>query len=153
MTAADEGSTDSILQPDATVFATLASASYASVTTYRRTGVAVPTAVWSAPDAGHLLVWTGAESGKVKRLRHTATVTVAPCDARGRLNGDPVPAQARIMDRDEMPRVRTAMVTKYGWQFRMSAAGAAIGRVLGIARPGQIGLEITLAPPSAPDQV
>ena len=44
----------------------------------------------SAPRSGRprtakpLVVWTRADSGKVKRLRHTPRVTVAPCDVRGR---------------------------------------------------------------------
>ncbi|WP_073260434.1 PPOX class F420-dependent oxidoreductase [Cryptosporangium aurantiacum] len=125
-------------------FSALAAEPYLSLTTYRRNGTPVPTPVWAAPSGGHLLVWTGAESGKVKRLRHTPVATVAPCDRGGSLLGEPVAAHARIMRRDENPALNTAMKAKYGWQFRISALGAAIGRVIGIARPGQIGLEITL---------
>ena len=33
----------------------------------------------------YLLVTTGAETGKAKRLRHTPRVLVAPCDARGNI--------------------------------------------------------------------
>ena len=35
-----------------------------SLTTYRRTGVPVPTPVWAAPDGDSLVVWTRADSGK-----------------------------------------------------------------------------------------
>ncbi|GAA3387369.1 PPOX class F420-dependent oxidoreductase [Cryptosporangium minutisporangium] len=125
-------------------FDALASEPFLSLTTYRRNGSAIPTPVWAAPRDGRLLIWTGAESGKVKRLRHTPVATVAPCDRGGSLLGEPVAAHARIMRKDETPALNAAMTAKYGWQFRMSRLGAAIGRVIGIARPGQIGLEITL---------
>ncbi len=76
---------------------TLPDSRYVSLTTYRRSGVAVPTPVWAAPDGGDLVVWTRADSGKVKRLRHTSRVTVAPCDVRGNLQGEAVEAQARLL--------------------------------------------------------
>jgi len=134
--------------PDGTTtsdtYAALASEPYLSLTTFRRNGTGVPTPVWAAPHDGHLLVWTGAESGKVKRLRHSPVATVAPCDRGGSLLGEPVAAHVRIMGRDEKKVLDAALKAKYGWQFRISALGAAIGRVIGIARPGQIGLEISL---------
>jgi PPOX class probable F420-dependent enzyme len=123
--------------------ATLAKEPYLSLTTFRKVGTPVPTPVWAAGDNGALLVWTGAGSGKVKRLRHTSRVTVAPCDRRGRLDSDPIVATARVMAPEEMPRVMAAMQTKYGWQFRLSAVGATIGRFLRIKPHGQIGVEIT----------
>ena len=125
-------------------FTALASEPFLSITTYRRDGTAIPTPVWAAPVDGRLLVWTGAESGKVKRLRHTPVATVAPCERGGSMVGEPVPAHVRIMRKDETPTLNAALTAKYGWQFRISRLGAAIGRVIGIARPGQIGLEITL---------
>jgi len=125
-------------------FVELASEPYLSLSTFRRDGTAVPTTVWSAPSEGRLLVWTGAESGKVKRLRHTPVATVAPCDQGGSLLADPVPAHVRIMGADEKRTLNTALKSKYGWQFRISVLGASIGRLIGVGRRGQIGLEITL---------
>lgn len=124
--------------------AALAAEPFLSLVTFRRNGIAVPTPVWAAPGEGCLLVWTGAESGKVKRLRHSPAVTVAPCDRVGSLLGEPICAHARVLSKDELPTVVAAMRCKYGWQFRLSAFGATIGRVIGLARPGQIGLSITL---------
>ena len=129
---------------DSDTFAELSSEPYLSLTTFRRNGTAVPTPVWAAPKDGRLLVWTGAESGKVKRVRHTPAVTVAPCDRGGSLLGDPVPAHVRIMRPDEKRVLDATLKAKYGWQFRISALGAAIGRAIGIRPAGQIGLEITL---------
>jgi PPOX class probable F420-dependent enzyme len=135
---------DPVADVPSAVFAVLANEPYVCLTTFRKVGTPVPTPVWSAPEGDVLLVWTGADSGKVKRLRHTPGVTVAPCDRQGRLLGDPVPATARVMEPAEMTRVKAAMIEKYGWQFRMSALGATIGQFLRIAPHGQIGIEITL---------
>jgi PPOX class probable F420-dependent enzyme len=125
-------------------FTALAAEPFLSLVTFRGNGDAVATPVWAAPGDGRLLVWTGAESGKVKRLRHTSAVTVAPCDRRGELLGQPVPAHARVLPEEELRLVGNAMLAKYGWQFRLASLGAGIGRMIGIARPGQVGLEIVL---------
>jgi PPOX class probable F420-dependent enzyme len=117
---------------------------YVSLTTTKRDGTPVATPVWAAPDReGHLLVWTGAESGKVKRLRHTAAVTVAPCTARGVVTGEAVPGTARLLPESEMWRVRQSMATKYGVLFRVSTLGTRLGRLVGVNK-GQVGVEITL---------
>jgi PPOX class probable F420-dependent enzyme len=119
---------------------------YVSLTTTKRDGTAVPTAVWAAPDGdGRLLVWTGSESGKVKRLRHTPAVTVAPCDRRGKVTGDAVPGTARLLPDSELARVHEAMTRKYGLLYRISTAATRLGRLVGLNK-GQTGVEITLAP-------
>ncbi|TQS44538.1 PPOX class F420-dependent oxidoreductase [Cryptosporangium phraense] len=128
---------------DTDAFDALAAEQCISLTTFRRDGTAVPTPVWAAPSGGKLLVWTGVDSGKVKRLRHTPAVTVAPCERGGSLLDEPVAAHARVTRRDEMPALKAAMKAKYGWQFRFAALAAGIGRLIGL-RPGQIGVEITL---------
>jgi uncharacterized protein len=98
--------------------ADLPHSTYVSLTTFRRTGQPVPTPVWAAPDGEDLVVWTRADSGKVKRLRHTARVTVAPCDVRGRARGPAVEATARFVDRADRPQALAALRRAYGWRFR-----------------------------------
>lgn len=93
---------------------------YVSLTTFRRTGEPVPTPVWAAPDGDALVVWTRADSGKVKRLRHTSRVTVAPCDMRGRLEGPAVDAVAEFVEPAEWPRARAALARRYGLQWRIT---------------------------------
>ena len=92
---------------------------YVSLTTFRRSGDPVATPVWAAPEGSGLVVWTRADSGKVKRLRHTARVTVAPCDVRGRLLGPAVDATAGFVDPPDRPAALTALTRRYGWQFRL----------------------------------
>ncbi|MGY1779319.1 PPOX class F420-dependent oxidoreductase [Geodermatophilus sp. SYSU D01036] len=107
---------------------------YVSLTTFRRTGEPVPTPVWAAPDGDGLVVWTRADSGKVKRLRHTARVTVAPCDVRGRVTGPVVEATAELLEPHEWRQARAALARRYGWQWRVSYAGSRLWQRL--TRPG-----------------
>ncbi|MGY1813102.1 PPOX class F420-dependent oxidoreductase [Blastococcus sp. SYSU D00820] len=99
--------------------AALPHSTYVSLTTFRRTGAAVPTPVWAAPDGDSLVVWTRADSGKVKRLRHTARVTVAPCDVRGRVRGPAVEATGEFVDRAEWPQALAALRRTYGLRFQL----------------------------------
>ena len=60
---------------------------YVLLTTFRKDGRAVPTPLWAVPDGTGLAVWTPTGSGKVKRIRNSGLVTVAPCDLRGNPTG------------------------------------------------------------------
>ena len=86
---------------------------YLSLTTYRRDGSPVSTPVWFVADGRDLLVETDAASYKVKRIRHNPHVHIAPCDARGRLRGDAIDAEARILTEDERERVERLLARKY----------------------------------------
>jgi PPOX class probable F420-dependent enzyme len=66
----------------------LANERYISLTTYKRDGTSVATPVWVVSDDGQrLLVWTGADTWKAKRLRRDGRVLVAASDARGNVKG------------------------------------------------------------------
>ena len=92
---------------------------YVSLTTFRRTGVPVSTPVWAAPEGDTLVVWTRTDSGKVKRLRHTTRVTVAPCDIRGRTQAPAVDGLADFVDRTEWPGALAALRGAYGFRFQL----------------------------------
>ena len=68
----------------------LARGRYLSLTTFRRDGTPVATPVWVARQGDELVVYTARSSGKVKRLRNNNRVLLAPCNMRGRVNGDVV---------------------------------------------------------------
>ncbi|MGY2067604.1 PPOX class F420-dependent oxidoreductase [Blastococcus sp. SYSU DS0619] len=108
---------------------------YVSLTTFRRSGVAVPTPVWAAPDGESLVVWTRADSGKVKRLRHTARVTVAPCDVRGRVRGPAVDGIAEFVPEAGRPQALAALRAAYGLKFTVGNATARLLHRL-LRRPG-----------------
>lgn len=58
---------------------------YVRLTTFKKDGTPVPTPVWLAQDGDALIVISNATTGKIKRLRHTSRVLLAPCDQRGRV--------------------------------------------------------------------
>jgi uncharacterized protein len=121
----------------------LANERYISLTTYKRDGTPKATPVWVVSDDGRrLLVWTGANTWKAKRLRRDSRVLVAPSDARGRPKGDPVPGTARFLPgADEL--VTSLLRAKYGWQKRGLDAYNALVRKVG-RRPtaGSVYIEI-----------
>ena len=121
----------------------LASGQYLSLTTFRRSGAPVPTPVWVTERDEHLYVITSLESGKVKRLRHTARVLLAPCDVRGRITGPQVEGSARLLDEDGTAMVRTLVNEKYGLLGRLMARADQLLRGRGRSRE-QVGIEITV---------
>jgi uncharacterized protein len=86
---------------------------YLSLTSFKRDGTGVATPVWFASNNGHLLVETDADSYKVKRIRRDPHVRIAICDARGRVHGERVEADARILPEPERERVERLLAQKY----------------------------------------
>jgi uncharacterized protein len=109
---------------------------YISLTTFRRTGVPVPTPVWAAPDGDSLVVWTRADSGKVKRLRHTTRVSVAPSDFRGRVLGAAVDAEAELVPPADHPEARAALRRAYGLRFTLGDTTSRLWH-RALRRPGE----------------
>ena len=94
---------------------------YVNLATFRKNGNEVRTPVWIAPDGDRLLVYTNAKSGKVKRVRNQGRGRLAPCDMRGKLRGDWLDANARMLDAPgELDRALGAVIGKYGWQMRLA---------------------------------
>jgi uncharacterized protein len=93
---------------------------YVSLTTFRRSGAQVATPVWFAAVDGRLYVVSAGDSGKVKRIRNSARVRLAPCDARGGMRGPWQEATARVVtDGTLIGRAHAALRAKYGWQVRL----------------------------------
>ena len=118
---------------------TLAASKYISLTTIKRDGTPVSTPVWLVRDSDALRVITQLDSGKVKRIRNVGDVQVAPCDARGRLKGEPVAARAELEDPADTAMTRKLIIRRYGLLGRMMLRGSADKRV---------GIRITLTPPA-----
>ncbi len=94
---------------------------YVELTTFRRSGVPVPTPVWVVRDCDALLVTTPSGSGKVKRLRNNADVELRPCTRRGHVEpgASSVSARAEIdADPSAHDRAEPLFVSKYGWRYR-----------------------------------
>lgn len=107
----------------ASAFTPLQGEQYISLTTFRKSGEGVATPVWFVDVGGTIYLYTGPQSGKVKRVRHTARVTLAPCTMRGGVTGPTVVGSARLVtDPAEIRQAFESLRKKYGWQFRLLSA-------------------------------
>src|SRR5512135_1218685 len=96
----------------------LTSEAYINLATFRRNGTAVETPVWFAILGGKLYVVTDGTSAKVKRLRATRRVRVAPCNVRGTVSGEWIDGSGRVVTGKVLvERAHAGLVEKYGWQM------------------------------------
>ncbi|AYJ49749.1 PPOX class F420-dependent oxidoreductase [Rhodococcus sp. P1Y] len=122
-------------------FREIADGKYVSLTTFKKDGTPVATPLWGARDGDTLLVWTTTESWKVKRIRRNSAVTVAPCTARGKVEGDAVDAVATILDSAGTEKARSAISSKYGILGWLTVTGSSLRR----GKSGTIGISIVQA--------
>ncbi|MFE3068204.1 PPOX class F420-dependent oxidoreductase [Streptomyces sp. NPDC059247] len=103
---------------------------YVSLTTYRKNGTGVATPVWYAVEGDELYVWTRADSWKVKRLRVDPRVEAAACDMRGNVadTAGRFTGRARLVEGEDMRRVRRLLSRKYTWQFWLLDLPATLAR-------------------------
>ena len=100
-------------------------AKYISFVSTRKNGTPTATPVWVAPLhylGPNVFGFTiDANAGKAKRLAHTNTVTVQPCDIRGRIvEGSPiVSGTAVVISGAEAEKVRDAVAHKYGFTYKV----------------------------------
>jgi PPOX class probable F420-dependent enzyme len=79
------------------------------LTTYRRDGTPVATAVTLARAGDRLYFRTYDRAGKAKRLRRNSDVEVTPSNIRGAPRGEAVAARARLVEAEEERRARRAL--------------------------------------------
>lgn len=106
----------------------LAAEQFISLTTFKRDGTPVSTPVWVAGDAGRLLVHTGADTWKVKRIRRDSHVRVAPCGATGKVHGEAFEAEAAILADTSL--VEELEARKYGLMYRLIHVFGVLSRTL-----------------------
>jgi uncharacterized protein len=127
------------------VFGALAEEPYISLTTFKRDGTPVSTPVWVAGDDGRLLVHSAADTWKVKRIRRDGHVQVAPCGPAGKVRGELLEGEARILT--DTALVESLEARKYGFVYRLIGAFRAIGRRLRREPPAEsVTIEIVPAP-------
>ncbi len=80
-----------------------------NLTTFRKSGDAVPTPVWFVVLEDKLYVRTEASSGKVKRIRNNGRVELAPSTVRGKTVGPTMEGKARVLGPGEENLARKAM--------------------------------------------
>lgn len=104
--------------PESRAIKKLTKEAYISLATFRRNGKAVETPVWFAILGGKLYVVTDGTSAKVKRIRATKRVRVAPCGVWGGVSGDWIDGRGRILkEKGLIERAHAALRAKYGWQM------------------------------------
>src|SRR2546421_817766 len=105
-------------------FASLSSYEFVLLTTFRKSGVGVPTAMWFAYEQGRLYMVTGRTTGKLKRIRTTSRVLLAPCDWMGNVLGPEIEAYARELPVSQHVYANALLAQKYGEQYEMDASEA-----------------------------
>jgi uncharacterized protein len=100
-------------RPGGEYFAPLARARYVQLTTFRRAGTPVATAVHIVVDGDTAYFRTWNTAGKAKRLRHTSAVRVAAATRRGRPLGPAIAAQAHLLQGDESEQAARMLARKY----------------------------------------
>jgi uncharacterized protein len=94
-------------------FGALSATQYMLLTTYRRDGSPVGTAVNVAVEGGYAYFRTWDVSGKAKRLRRTPSVTVAASGARGRPRGPTISAQAVLLEGEASERAARLLAREH----------------------------------------
>jgi len=125
----------------------LATERYVLLTTFRKNGQAVATAVWIAALAdGSLGFTTGGDSGKVKRIRNSPRVLLQPCDVRGRVatGSTATEATARVVKGAECAPVTKAIRKKYSYQYVLVDLSGRISAVFRRRRVADAGVIITV---------
>jgi len=125
-------------------FSALGDERFVSLTTFRRNGLPVPTAVWVARDGDDLVVITPDGSGKVKRVRHDGRVELRPCSRTGAVaEGAPrFAGHAALTDETGTSRVRELIRRKYRVEYPVVML---IERIAARERKPRVGLRITAA--------
>lgn len=117
---------------------------YIALETFKQNGDGVITPVWVVADGDRLLVWTQAESWKVKRIRANRRVRVCPSDMHGNPTGEWLDAWASVLD-DPMAEaaLQRLLAEKYGEKVhRLNALRKARGKKI----PARVAIEITATP-------
>jgi PPOX class probable F420-dependent enzyme len=96
-------------------------ARYISLTTFKRDGSPVSSAVWITGADGTYVFTTGSNAWKTKRLLRNPSVEVRVCNVRGH----PAPSATKFTGTatvatspDAVAAAQRALEAKYGWQFK-----------------------------------
>jgi len=122
----------------------LAGEKFVSLATWKKNGEKVASAMWVARDGDALVVWTPADSWKVKRIRRDSRVELTPCGRTGKVNSDAkTTTGSAIVDADpaETARVRQLIKAKYGFEFHVITF---LERIMAGGRKDRVAVRITV---------
>jgi uncharacterized protein len=134
----------------------IADEKYVVLTTTKKSGQTVATAVWIAPlPDGSMGFTTELTSGKVKRIRNFPDVTIQPSNMRGKVKPGTasVAARATVLTGDEVTPVETAIAAKYRVIVALMRIAEAVGRKVKRSDPApRAAIRLELTPESRPSQ-
>jgi uncharacterized protein len=105
-------------------FSYLSPYEFVLLTTFRKSCENVPTAMWFAYEHGKLYMITGRTTDKLKRIRTTSRVKLAPCDWMGSLLGPQIEGYARELPIAQHAHANAVLAQKYGEQYEMDSPEA-----------------------------
>jgi PPOX class probable F420-dependent enzyme len=122
--------------------AALPAAGVALLTTFRRNGVGVPTPVEIRVRGERVYFTTWSTTGKVKRLAHTPSVTLARCTRFGKPSGPSVAGIARRLDGAESEAVsayfgKGPWARLWNWVYRLRGWQSVVYEVSSTEAPVQ----------------
>lgn len=122
----------------------LAEEKFVSLTTFKKSGEPVAGAMWLARDGDALVMWTPADSWKVKRLRRDSRVELAPCGRTGTVpEGARTTTGSGVVDSDpaETARVERLIKAKYGVEFYVITF---LERIIARGKKDRVAVRITV---------
>jgi PPOX class probable F420-dependent enzyme len=126
---------------------------YLSVTSFKRDGTGVATPVWFVSDGRRLFALTDLHSAKVRRIRRTPRVLVAPCRANGKLRSEPLPAHIEVLTATpDLERVQKLLIERYKISYRVVMLMYRLGRRLrgrpSVAEGAALAITVGSTPPA-----
>ncbi len=112
----------------------IADVKYVRLTTFTRDGRRKDSPVWIAHlGNGTVGLTTGTDTWKVKRIRNTPSVELAPCDSRGNVNSGTrsVTGTAILVTGTDLVPVNSAIRAKYGIQAALVSGLGKLLRLIG----------------------
>lgn len=92
-----------------------------SLSTLKKSGDFVATAVWFAPLDGAYYVFSAGNAGKVKRLRNFSDAKIARCTVTGKITGESFAADAFLLESaEEEATALRALHRKYGLKMKVT---------------------------------
>jgi len=99
------------------VFDNLQGQQFINLTTYRKNGEPVVTTVWFAHEGDRIVGTTQQQAGKLKRMRGTPKVSIAPSTYNGQVLGEAVDGVGRVLPAEEYAVAEAALRGKYGARY------------------------------------
>ena len=103
-------------------FAYLYPYEFVLLTTFRKSGISVPTTMWFAHEHSKLYMVTGRTTGKIKRIRNNGHILLAPCDLMGRVLGPQIEGYAHELPPVQHAHADALLASKYGAQYEMDSS-------------------------------